>query len=150
MNARKYIVLTLIGIGVGIGIGTTMELITSAINGTEYSPGVPAFLAQFGSENAGVAVERVLYGLYGAVCALAGLLYENERRPIALTSTLHFGIIAAFGLAIGAYLKWFTFGWEFVGFAVFFIGIYLAIWLVAYLLDRAKVKEMNAKLAQRK
>ncbi|MDP9800936.1 hypothetical protein J2S49_001012 [Arcanobacterium wilhelmae] len=44
MNARKYIVLTLIGIGVGIG--TTMELIASAINGTQHSPGVPAFLAQ--------------------------------------------------------------------------------------------------------
>lgn len=147
MTTKQLIGFTITGAAIGVTIGTTIELIFSYIAGAGYYPGVPAFLEQFQNSNNAVLIERMIYALYGVVCAFAGILYKNETRPLALTSAMHFGIILITGLAAGAYLKWWTSGIELLGIIGTIAVVYLLIWLGIFLSTRAEVKRINNQLS---
>ncbi|MDD7464684.1 MAG: DUF3021 domain-containing protein [Actinomycetaceae bacterium] len=151
MTTKQLIGFTITGAAIGVTIGTTIELIFSYIfsyiAGAGYSPGVPAFLEQFQNSNNAVLIERMIYALYGVVCAFAGILYKNQTRPLVLTSAMHFGIILITGLAAGAYLKWWTSGIELLGIIGTIAVVYLLIWLGIFLSTRAEVKRINNQLS---
>ncbi|MCI6573910.1 MAG: DUF3021 domain-containing protein [Actinomycetaceae bacterium] len=146
MRTKEVVSTAALGACVGIAIGVTIELICSYIAGQGYSPGTPGFLDGFENINNAVLIERVIYALYGAICAFASLLYGNEKRPLMLTSAMHGSIVLICGLAAGTYLKWWKSGIELLGIVVMIVVIYLAIWLVMYFLARAEVRNINEKL----
>ncbi|MCI5825775.1 MAG: DUF3021 domain-containing protein [Arcanobacterium sp.] len=146
MKIKDIVATTVVGACIGITIGTSVELLFSALYSSSFSPGTSAFLEGFANVHVGVLIERIVYAVYGVICAFAGLLYRNETRPITLTSAIHFAIVLICGIAAGSYLKWWSGGIEMFGVIAMFVVVYLVIWLITWLIERTEVAKMNEKL----
>lgn len=152
MKAKEIISTVTLGAACGIAIGVTIEFIFSyifseTITKVLYSPGVPEFLNSFTNIHTAVGIERVVYALFGIVATFAGKLYENEQRPLLLSSALHFAIVLSFGILAGAYLKWWNSGIELLGIILTIILVYLMIWLGIYLSTREEIRKINKQLS---
>lgn len=132
----------------GVTIGTLQSVAFSAINGPQYLPGVPDFLAGFANENTAVLVQLVVYALLGALCVLASAIYDVERLSIATATLTHVGLIGGGVFAAGWFLKWFS-AHTALRFVVAFLLIYAALWAISWLYYSRTVKTVNARLRDR-
>ncbi|QKF06717.1 DUF3021 domain-containing protein [Berryella wangjianweii] len=146
MSTRKYMRRALIGAAAGIAIGCMLELAFSAAWGAQHIPGKPSFLADFDNQNLAVLTERVLYALLGAVQAMAGLLFPNERRSLAATTAIHFLLTCVPLLGVGMVLKWWQGGWPLVGALGIITVIYALIWMASWLSVRATVRQVSERI----
>ncbi|XCB29476.1 DUF3021 domain-containing protein [Arcanobacterium hippocoleae] len=111
---------------------------------------MPSFLEQFSNPHTGVFIERIVYALYGVICAFAGKIYENETRPLILATGLHLVIVVCCGLAAGIYLHWWDNAAGLLGTIVTILIVYAVIWAVLYVLSCAEVNKLNAQLQAEK
>lgn len=127
---------------VGLAIGTTLELIFSVGMGHSYSPGIPAFLAEFSNPLVAILITRALYMVLGIICGLARVVYDIERLSLFAASLIHLTICALAFLVIGTYLKW---GIGLGALLSFFI-IYVAIYIILWIYNLIKIKQLNKNL----
>ncbi len=146
MKIKNILPELVLGACAGIAIGTSIELIFSASVEPTYTPGMPSFLEQYSNIHIGVLIERVVYALYGVICALAGRIYKNENRPLVLSTAMNVAIIAGCGLSVGFYLHWWRNVTEFFGSLATILIVYLVIWIALYLHARTNVNKLNKQL----
>ena len=100
-------------------------------------PVAPAMVEAFGSWPLALAVQSLLGGLFGAVCALATLPFADEGRELVLRSLAHFAVTAlTFSLLLGV-CRWvdrpvFILLWIFL-LAVLYLLIWLGRWIGWYM-----------------
>lgn len=148
MKRCKFIGDIILGALIGLFIGIACETVYSSIfGGLRHYPGVPGFLEQFHNENVAVAVERILYLFYGALCALAGRVYHRPERSLWFRSALHLLCVAAGALVVGGYLHWYAHVNELAGFFGVFVLVYMLIWVIIYLWEKKKIKQINQRIS---
>lgn len=106
-------------------------------------------LARVGSAGAAMTLQLAVCGLYGAACMAGTVFYDVERWSQAKATVAHYLVVAG-GYLVPALLL----GWE-LNLATLLViegmmtaGFFL-IWLIMYLIYRAKVRELNELLQER-
>lgn len=134
----------LVGFLAGVGIGALIEAFISILIGSDIV-GVPDFVA---SVNAGHAkiIQCLVYGGFGAVSALSGMIFKNKTRSIYLNQTIHFLILAIYFVFAGLYLRWFSGNSTMIFALASFVIIYLLISFGIYIYEKNMINEINKKL----
>lgn len=147
---KRSIMLRIVeGAAYGIAIGCLLELIFSALfAGNYYAPGIPSFLVHFENVNIAVAIERALYALIGVVSSLGTLLFEKEKRPLFVSTTIHFALIAITVCIVGVVLGWFRDWSGIVGAVLSFTLVYVFIWVSTYLYERRIAMQTTRRLRE--
>lgn len=149
MKLKNLLTTLLFGAVVGIAIGTSIELLVNFfLDNNGYTPASPAFLAKFTDTNIAVLVERCCYALYGMISALASLVYQSKRLPIALATLIHLGIITVTGILLGAYLVWWKTGPGLMWLIAMIFVVYVLIWLAYWFTGRKDLATINEKLTE--
>lgn len=134
----------LVGFLAGVGIGALIEAFISILVGADIV-GVPDFVA---SVNAGHAkiIQCLVYGGFGVVSDLSGIIFKNKSRSIYLNHAIHFLILAIYFVFAGLYLRWFSYNSTIIFAFASFVIIYLLISLGIYIYEKNMIKEINEKL----
>ena len=149
MNA-KLTALTrgLLGIPLGIAIGYIVTLIISMIHGNgEYLSARPELIAEMGSEINAVLLQTGLSALIGFGFAASSVIWQLEDWSLAKQTGIYFLINALVMLPVAWFARWTE--RSFKGIAIYFgifVGIFIIIWGIQYLIWRQKIKKMNEKL----
>ena len=140
-------VLRMVGLGFLIGL-VAGDLIAWLMSFGGGAPVSPALVSRMGGEAAAFVAQTLLSGLYGAAIWSGILLYEIESWPLALSTALHYLIVAGLYVPVSLLLGWADNAAqlllvELVQFVVFFL-----IWLLIYLRYKAQTRELNTLRAQ--
>ena len=145
---NKWILLALLGGGLGVTLSTVIALIISAIIGDgQFYPVVPSLAEQYGPFSA-VLLQTVVSFLYGAMWAMASLIWQTHWSILRQTLT-HFLLCTSVTLPVVYLLHWAHPSlWGALSYLIIFVAIYGAIWLIQYLSMRASIRKMNQKMKQ--
>ena len=147
---RSIFVRIVKGAASGIAIGCLIELLFSALfAGNSYVPGVPGFLASFANMNVAVLVERVLYALIGVAGVMASSLFDNEKRPLIVSTSIHCIVIAITVCSVGVVLGWVRNWTGVISMLAIFLAVYALIWVCIYLTERNIAKKMTRQINER-
>lgn len=147
---RSIFVRIVKGAAYGIAIGCLIELLFSALfAGNSYVPGAPGFLATFANMNVAVLIERVLYALIGVVSVMGSLLFDSEKRPLIVSTSIHFIVCAITVCGIGVVLGWVRSWTGVISMLAIFLAVYALIWVCIYLTERSTAKKMTRQIHER-
>ena len=124
-------------------VGVVRSLI---VGDGRFSPVTPAFAARFPSESAAVAVQMLLVGLVGAAFAGCSVVFDIERWSFLRQGLVHLAATSAVAVPVCLYCGM----PETPGGALALVGsgvfCYAATWLSKYLLNRRRVRELDARI----
>lgn len=131
----------------GVAIGYIITIFTSLLFARgKYAPGVPAFMAQFDVEIEAVVIQAILFGVLGAFCSGASLVFRWEKVELFWRTVINcISIFLAVG-TVGTILKWFYSPVEMGICGLLFIGIYTLIWHIERLRMKRWIEKANKKL----
>ncbi|HEX3046044.1 MAG TPA: DUF3021 domain-containing protein [Bacillota bacterium] len=148
MNLKRVIVRGILGIPIGVFFMTTAGFIVSLILG-ELAMNPPPVWAG-ASPLTTFAVFYVSSCFIGFAFGAASLIFEIERWSIAKQSVLHFLVTSVVFLPASILCRWLTVDlFSIVIYFSVFILIYVAIWLVQYLIWKKKIQKLNEVLAKK-
>ena len=129
-----------IGFLLGIAVG---NVICFAGGGAGISSDL---IAHAGSETGAMALQTIVMGLFGSFAMSGMSLYEIDSWPLALSTSVHYLMIALMYVIMDRVLSWNgsveqILVVEFIQLIVFFI-----IWLFIYLRYRSEVRALNEEL----
>ena len=138
---KKTILMTLVGFVAGVLIGAWIIYLE-----------VPGYLTEVGV-SFGDVLTMLFSGIYGALAMGSTVVYDIESWSILKATIVHFlvtmvGMIVFF--AVGIVIGEIELPEKnvLIIMSVCFVGAYIIIWLVQYLIYRYKVKKMNEELRQ--
>lgn len=147
---KKLICRGLLGFPLGICIGYVITIAISAVRGGGYyAPCAPELVVQMGSEIGAVLLQALLCGILGTACAMGSVVFEVERWGITKQTILHF-LIMSFSLLPVAYISnWMEQSlWGVLSYFGIFVGVYVVIWAVQYLIWRVAVRKIDRKIRE--
>ncbi len=145
---RKFILRALLGLPLGIAIGFVITLLISVCigDGTFY-PVTPELIKATGSELSAVILQTALCAIMGAGYAAASVIWEIDAWSLTKQSGIYFLIISIITLPIAYIANWTKH--TLVGvlsYAGIFSAIFVAVWIIQYLLWKRKIKKINARI----
>lgn len=145
---KQIINRALFGIPSGIAIGYLVTIIISALFAKgHYSPVPPELVERMGNEINAVIVQTILSAVMGAGFAASSVIWEIENWSIAKQSGIYFVVISLISLPIAYFANWMEHSLTgFISYFGIFIGIYLVVWFIQYLVWKGKVKAINDKV----
>lgn len=140
----------MLGFFIGIFITVLIPIIISfSIGDGNYYPIVPAFSEQCGNEINAAAIQYLLGGVLGFMCAGSSILFEIEKFGILKQFFLHFLCISVSMLPIAYICHWMEHSfWGIVSYFAIFTFIYLIIFISQLTFWKIKIKKMNEKLSK--
>lgn len=127
--------------GLGFLMGVVMgNIIAWFFGGTMLDP---ALVTRMGGEIRAVVIQTMVYGLYGAAAMGGTVLYEISGWPLALSSVLHWLIIAVLYVPMALLLGWASSAADLLVMEGFELVGYFLIWLIMLLRYKASVRELN-------
>lgn len=139
--------LKLAGLGFLIGL-VAGDLIAWLMSFGSGAPVSAALVSRTGGVPAAFLVQTLLSGLYGAAIWSGMLLYEIESWPLALSTALHYLIVAGLYVPVSLLLGWAKSGRTLLLVELMqFVGFFL-IWLFFYFRYKAQARRLNALRAQ--
>lgn len=147
---KKLVVRSILGVPIGMAIGMVITLIISFCMGDGQFYFVSPMLAEdWGSEVNAALVQMIGCGLYGAISAASSVLWEMERWSLLKITAIHFVWITAPTLGIAYLLYWMPHHWlGALGYLVFFLLIYVAIWCSIYFPLKHKIRRISQKITE--
>ena len=144
---NKALKRALVGMPLGVTISTVITIIISLCKEDgHYYAVVPALAAECGSEACAVLVQFLCSLLYGAVFAGASVIWESDWSLTKMT-VVHLLVISLVTLPIAWFMQWMnhTVG-GFLLYIGIFLAIYLIIWIIGYARMRKGVDDLNRKV----
>ena len=132
-----------IGFLLGIVVGNLITWAPGITSGETISPDL---IAQVGSETGAMAVQTLGMGLYGALAMGGMTLYEIERWPLAMSTVVHYLIIAVSFVVMDLLLRWNSSPAEVLVVEAILFALFSLIWLIMFLRYRSQVRGLNAEL----
>ena len=124
-------------------------LISFSIGDGKYYALVPAFTEQCGNEINAAAIQYLLGGVLGFMCAASSILFEIEKFGILKQFFLHFLCISVSMLPIAYICHWMEHSfWGVLSYFAIFTFIYLIIFISQLTFWKIKIKKMNEKLSK--
>lgn len=145
---KKVMLRGLLGFPLGICLGYIITILLSLIWGHGYySPCVPDLIQTMGSETGAVVLQAALSGLLGAVFAMSSAIWEMENWSIVHQTGTYFAITAVTMMPIAYFTNWMEH--SVAGFLLYFgifVGIFVFVWVVQYLIWKNKIRRLNEKV----
>ena len=132
-----------IGFLLGIVVGNLITWIPGITSGKMISPDL---IVSIGSGAGAMAVQTLVMGLYGALAMGGMTLYEIERWPLAMSTAVHYLIIAVSFVVMDLLLRWNSSPAEILVVEAILLAVFSLIWLIMFLRYRSQVRRLNAEL----
>lgn len=148
---KKIVLRSMLGFPLGLAIGYVITIIISLIWADGYyAPCVPELAVIMGSEIKAVLIQSLLCGLLGSGFAAASVIWELDDWSLVKQTGIYFLIVSAIMMPIAYITYWMEHSPKGVlcYFGIFFI-IFVAIWIVQYIIARHNVKKWNEILCKR-
>lgn len=145
---KKTILRGLLGFPLGIAISSILALAISGIAGNgEYYAYPPSLADSVGGELNAAALQTILSGILGAVFGAASVIWEKDSWSLAKQSAVYFLVSAAAMLPVAYLTEWMEHSLKgFLIYTAIFAGTFLSVWIIQYLMWRAKIKKLNSGL----
>lgn len=147
---KKFFQRGTIGFLMGVFITVLIPvLISFTIGDGKYYPIVPAFTEQCGNEINAAAIQYLLGGILGFMCAASSIIFNIEKFGILKQSFIHFLCISISMLPIAYICHWMEHSLlGILSYYIIFISIYFVIFISQYMFWKSKIKKMNEKLSK--
>lgn len=148
---KKIVLRSMLGFPLGLAIGYVITIIISLIWADGYyAPCVPELAVMMGSEIKAVLIQSLLCGLLGSGFAAASVIWELDDWSLVKQTGIYFLIVSAIMMPIAYITYWMEHSPKGVlcYFGIFFI-IFVAIWIVQYIIAKHNVKKWNEILYKR-
>ncbi len=138
----------LFGFPLGIAMGYVITIFISLGWGQGYySACVPQLIELVGNEIRAVILQTILCGLLGTAFAASSVIWEIENWSLVKQTGIYFLIVSLVMMPIAYFTYWMEHSLKgFLSYFGIFAAIFVAIWLIQYLISMRNVKKMNAKL----
>lgn len=145
---KKMITRGFIGFPIGIAIGYLITIFVSLCwGGGYYSPCVPELASALGNEIHAVVLQACLCGILGAGFGSASLIWEIEHWSIVKQTGIYFLIISAIMMPAAYFTYWMDHSIAgFLSYFGIFILIFIAIWLIQFIIGKHNVNRLNQNL----
>lgn len=140
----------MIGASLGVNLCLIITIVISlSVGDGKFYAVVPELTEACGSEIAAVTLQTLLGAVYGAVWSGLSLVWEREDWSLLRQTATHFLTASVATLPIAYGLRWMehSLGGVLAYFALF-AGIYLAVWIFVYWVNRRSIQRMNRKMRE--
>ncbi len=149
---KKLILRGAYGFPAGIAMGYLITILISLVNAEgHYIPCVPELITVMANEINAVILQALLCGLLGAGCGAGSVIWEIENWSIIKQTGIFFLIISVLMMPIAYFTYWMEHSITgFLSYFGIFVLIFIAIWIIQFIVGRHNVTKLNAFLHKTK
>lgn len=148
---KKIMMTALVGALAGVALSTLITLGISLMhNNGQYYPVVPELILLCKTEVSAMLVQTICSLIYGAIWALASLIWTIENWSLLKQTLVHLTVCSFGTLPIAYCLWWMPHSLPGIGFyfSLFFL-IYALIWFWQFATMKRKIRQLNQQLNTR-
>ncbi len=112
---------------IGFLLGFMISNIINSLLGNVLVP--PVLLSRVSDDMTAIILQIFISGGYGAVCMSGVMLYEIEKWPLALTTAIHYSLVALLFIPVSFFLGWCQSSTEIVVCELVILVVFFGIWL---------------------
>ena len=121
--------------------------ISLAIGDGSYYPCVPSLIERFGSEVTAIIIQTVLSAVLGAGFAGSSLIWEKDEWSLLKQTSIYFGIVSVLMMTIAYICEWMEHSVKgILSYFGIFVAIFIAVWIVQYLIWKVRVSRIKEKI----
>ena len=137
-----------VGLLGGIVISYLITIVISiAIGDGSYYPCVPSLIERFGNEVTAIIMQTVLSAVLGAGFAGSSIIWEMDEWSLLKQTSIYFGIVSVLMMTIAYICEWMEHSVKgILSYFGIFVAIFIAVWIVQYLIWKVRVSRIKEKI----
>lgn len=125
--------------------------ISIAIGDGSYYPCVPSLIERFGNEVTAIIMQTVLSAVLGAGFAGSSIIWEMDEWSLLKQTSIYFGIVSVLMMTIAYICEWMEHSVKgILSYFGIFVAIFIAVWIVQYLIWKVRVSRIKEKIQKNK
>ncbi len=121
--------------------------ISIAIGDGSYYPCVPSLIERFGNEVTAIIMQTVLSAVLGAGFAGSSIIWEMDEWSLLKQTSIYFGIVSVLMMTIAHICEWMEHSVKgILSYFGIFVAIFIAVWIVQYLIWKVRVSRIKEKI----
>lgn len=125
--------------------------ISIAIGDGSYYPCVPSLIERFGNEVTAIIMQTVLSAVLGAGFAGSSIIWEMDEWSLLKQTSIYFGIVSVLMMTIAYICEWMEHSVKgILSYFGIFVAIFIAVWIVKYLIWKVRVSRIKEKIQKNK
>ena len=125
--------------------------ISIAIGDGSYYPCVPSLIERFGNEVTAIIIQTVLSAVLGAGFAGSSIIWKMDEWSLLKQTSIYFGIVSVLMMTIAYICEWMEHSVKgILSYFGIFVAIFIAVWIVQYLIWKVRVSRIKEKIQKNK
>ena len=121
--------------------------ISIAIGDGSYYPCVPSLIERFDNEVTAIIMQTVLSAVLGAGFAGSSIIWEMDEWSLLKQTSIYFGIVSVLMMTIAYICEWMEHSVKgILSYFGIFVAIFIAVWIVQYLIWKVRVSRIKEKI----
>ena len=121
--------------------------ISIAIGDGSYYPCVPSLIERFGNEVTAIIMQTALSAVLGAGFAGSSIIWEMDEWRLLKQTSIYFGIVSVLMMTIAYICEWMEHSVKgILSYFGIFVAIFIAVWIVQYLIWKVRVSRIKEKI----
>ncbi len=121
--------------------------ISIAIGDGSYYPCVPSLIERFGNEVTAIIMQTALSAVLGAGFAGSSIIWEMDEWSLLKQTSIYFGIVSVLMMTIAYICEWMEHSVKgILSYFGIFVAIFIAVWIVQYLIWKVRVSKIKEKI----
>ncbi|MBR6696564.1 MAG: DUF3021 domain-containing protein [Oscillospiraceae bacterium] len=121
--------------------------ISIAIGDGSYYPCVPSLIERFGNELTAIIMQTALSAVLGAGFAGSSIIWEMDEWSLLKQTSIYFGIVSVLMMTIAYICEWMEHSVKgILSYFGIFVAIFIAVWIVQYLIWKVRVSRIKEKI----
>ena len=125
--------------------------ISIAIGDGSYYPCVPSLIERFGNEVTAIIMQTALSAVLGAGFAGSSIIWEMDEWSLLKQTSIYFGIVSVLMMTIAYICEWMEHSVKgILSYFGIFVAIFIAVWIVQYLIWKVRVSRIKEIIQKNK
>jgi len=121
--------------------------ISIVIGDGSYYPCVPSLIERFGNEVTAIIMQTALSAVLGAGFAGSSIIWEMDEWSLLKQTSIYFGIVSVLMMTIAYICEWMEHSVKgILSYFGIFVAIFIAVWIVQYLIWKVRVSKIKEKI----
>ena len=121
--------------------------ISIAMGDGSYYPCVPSLIERFGNEVTAIIMQTALSAALGAGFAGSSIIWEMDEWSLLKQTSIYFGIVSVLMMTIAYICEWMEHSVKgILSYFGIFVAIFIAVWIVQYLIWKVRVSRIKEKI----
>ena len=121
--------------------------ISIAMGDGSYYPCVPSLIERFGNEVTAIIMQTALSAVLGAGFAGSSIIWEMDEWSLLKQTSIYFGIVSVLMMTIAYICEWMEHSVKgILSYFGIFVAIFIAVWIVQYLIWKVRVSRIKEKI----